>query len=134
MARLCIYTVHINPSLPHPYEEAEFVKEGFSLMAFFFTALWALYHRLWPQALGIAAFNGGLLYLLCDDVFAIPGYLILHLGLHLFVGLEGTEWLRARLKDRGYITVDITTGDSQLRAEQRYFDRHFAARPTPVTA
>jgi hypothetical protein len=50
------------------------------------------------------------------------------------VGFQGTDWQRARLKRRGYVTADITTGDSQLRAEQRYFDRYFAARPAVVAA
>lgn len=134
MARLCIYTVHVNPSLPHPYEAAEFVQEGFSWTAFFFPPFWTLYHRLWWPFMGIMALNAANLLLLEEAVFAFPGYLILHLGIHLLVGFQGTDWKRERLKSKGYITADITTGDSMLRAEQRYFDRYFAAHPSATTA
>ncbi len=131
MSRLLIYTVHINPSLPHPYEAAEFVQEGFNWKAFFFTALWALYHRLWWYALGILAFSAALLYFVHVHMFSFTGYFILHFGLHLVVGFYGTDWLRAQLRHKGYLTADITTGDSLLRAEQRYFDRYFATHSAP---
>jgi hypothetical protein len=129
MSRMRIYTVHIDPSLPHPYEEARFVKEGFSWPGFFFLGLWALYNRLWWVAIGIIAVNGFMWHLVQEKELTHSAYLILHFTLHLMVGFYGNDWLRNRLARRGYLTVDITAGDSPLRAEQRFFDRYLAANP-----
>jgi hypothetical protein len=129
MARLRIYTVHVNPSLPHPYEAAEFVREGFSVKAFLFTSLWALYHRLWLPAAVLIAYNCFIFYALSSNILSHTGIAVIDVGVHLIIGFEANEWIRTRLKHKGYLTADITAGDSALRAEQRFFDRYFAAHP-----
>lgn len=126
MARLRVYTVHINPSLHHPYEAAEFVPEGFIFKAFLFSMLWVLYYRLWLPAFLLIAYNIALFYMFDSEVLSHLGLAILDIGVHIWIGFEAGEWRRAKLKRQGYLTADITTGDSMLRAEQRFFDRYFA--------
>jgi hypothetical protein len=125
MSRLHIYTVHVNPANPQPYEAAEFVEEGFSLKAFVFPFLWVLYFRLWWHAVGLGAFNLAL-FLLADNGVSHVTVLIVQLGVHLLVGFHANDWRRWRLRQKGHILTDLVTGDSKLRAELRFFDRYFA--------
>jgi hypothetical protein len=125
---LKVYTVHVNPSLPHPYEAAQFIKEGFNWKAFFFTGLWALYHRLWWPMLGLFAYNILVLSMYDSHTLSHTGLAIVDLGIHAIIGFEANEWLRSRLKKQAYLTADITTGDSLLRAELRFFDRYFTGQ------
>lgn len=122
MNRLRVYTVHIDPSLPHPYEEAEFVEEGFNWKAFIFGGFWALYHKMWLPALGVFAVDALLLFLINGGVVGMT----MQLGWHLIVGYLANDWLRDYFKKHGFITADVVTGDSLLRAEQRFFDRYFS--------
>jgi len=128
MSRVHIYTVHINPSLPQPYEAVEFVEEGFNWKAFIFSGFWALYNKLWWSALGIFAYNAFMAQLLSSHTFSHTGVGILQLGLELFIGFQANDWRRTNLKKRGFITADVVTGDSLIRAEQRFFDRYFSTR------
>jgi hypothetical protein len=132
MARLRIYTVHIDPSLTHPYESAEFVQEGFSFRAFVFSTLWALYYRLWGVAALLLTYNLFVFYMYSSGTLSHTGLAIIDLGVHVIIGFEANEWVRARLGREGYITADITTGDSLLRAEQRFFDRYFSLHSLPA--
>lgn len=125
--KMRIYTVHINPSLPHPMERAVFIHEGFSFFAFLFGVFWALYHRLWFVAFILAAviFLFGALdnMKLLDNI----SLLVLQLASDVIVGMWANDWYRATLARRGYITSDVVVGDSELRAKQRYFDNVLAA-------
>ena len=128
MSRLFyVYTVHIDPSLPHPYEEAQFVEEGFNWRAFLFSAIWALYNRLW-LFFAILICVSCLIIAFSWHGISVMGIIFIQFAWHLFVGYTGNDWLRAKFKSKGFITADIVTGDSLLRAEQRFFDRYFAAR------
>jgi hypothetical protein len=131
MARMRVYTVHINPSKPYPYEAAQFVPEGFNWKAFLFSSLWALYKRLWMPAVLLICYNIIMAYLVYGHVFSHTGISIIDFGGHLVIGFHANDWVRARLARRGYLTADITAGESGLRAEQRFFDRYF---PAPVAA
>lgn len=125
MSRLHIYTVHVNPSIPQPYEAAEFVAEGFSAKAFVFPFLWMLYFRLWWYAVGLGLFNLAL-FLLADNGGSRVMVLIVQLAAHVLIGFHANDWRRWRLRQKGYILTDLVTGDSKLRAELRFFDRYFA--------
>jgi hypothetical protein len=122
-----IYTVHMKPGAAHAEERPVFVKEGFNFYALFLTFFWALYHRLWILALLIFGFNLLLVSMLKNHVLSAPSVGILHLAMHVLVGLFANDWLRAGLARRGYIIADIAAADSMLRAEQRYFERYLAA-------
>ncbi len=121
--RLHIYTVHTKPGVKPENESPLFVREGFNVFAFVLTLAWTLYHRLWLASAGILAVN--FLLMLCQDaeIFSEPGTLALMLGVQVMVGFHANDWYRAGLKRRGYIIAGIVTGDSQLRAQQRFFEQ-----------
>jgi hypothetical protein len=129
VSRLHIYTVHVNPALPHPYEAAEFIEEGFNWKAFFFIWIWAAYNRLWWQAIGLFALTMLLLHLFSSGMFTHVGASIIDIAVRFLVGAYANDWKRKRLQKNGYITSDIVSGDSLLRGQQRFFDRYFATHP-----
>jgi hypothetical protein len=125
--KMRIYTVHINPSLPHPMEKAVFIHEGFNFFAFVFGVFWALYHRLWSLAFILAAVI--FLFGIADHMKLLDNasLLVLQLTSDVVVGMWANNWYRAILTRRGYITSDIVVSDSELRAKQRYFDNALPA-------
>lgn len=118
-----IYTVHIPANDQNAQEKAVFLREGFNWMAFLFTGLWALYHRLWLLVLYIVLFNVALMSLEQEAIISSSGAITIQLGFQVLVGFHANDWLRAKLAKRGYIMADISAADSLLRAEQRYFER-----------
>lgn len=127
-----VYNVYVKPTLAKPYEQPVFVEEGFNFKAFLFTAVWTLYHRLWWASIAIGACNALFLLLVQNGTVSETGQVILQFGLALLVGYQANDWHAARLERRGYVLADIVTGDSLLRAEQRFFDRYFAANASVV--
>ncbi len=123
---LKIYTAHVKPGTANAAEKPIFVREGFNLFAFALTVLWALYHRLWIPALFIALFNGTIMLLDKERVLSSVGVGVIQIGVNILIGFHANDWLRAGLTRRGYIFADVVTGDSLLRAEQRYFERYLA--------
>jgi len=65
--------------------------------------------------------------LLRNHLLSADSTAIVQMAMNVLIGFHANDWLRAKLKKRGYITADITAADSKLRAEQRYFERHLAA-------
>jgi hypothetical protein len=120
-----IYTVHIRP-IDDGDEMPLFVREGFSFFAFLFHFFWAFYHRLWKAGLMIAAAYIAVGMLGEFGILSQRGMIATQLGIQVIIGFHANDWLRAGLARRGYIMTDITTGDSLLRAEQRYFERSLA--------
>lgn len=130
MAKMKIYTVHINPGKKHPYESPVFVEESFNFAAFVFQWLWALYHRLWSAAIAVLVFNLLLTYVSLRFSLHPFSTLVCQVGfLFFFASLANDLW-RDKLKRQGYITVDIVTSDNLVGAEQRFFERYFTqSRP-----
>lgn len=119
-----IYTAHVNPDEPHPYEQPQFVREGFNWYAFLFGALWAIYHRLWLLLALIVAMEFALAALVRAYDLSVLTLAIMQLGLRVWVAFEAGDFLRAKLKKQGFITSDVVTGETRLAAEQRFFSAH----------
>jgi hypothetical protein len=132
-SRQQVYTVHINPKLPNAYENPVFVREGFNIYALIFSGFWTLYHRLWWPTFAIVVVELFFLHLFDSGTVNEIGRSVMEMGFALFVGFEANDWQRAGLARRGYVIADIVTGDSLIRAEQRFFDRYFAQKQ-PTTA
>jgi hypothetical protein len=118
-----IYTVHVRAWSSAADREAVFLREGFSWGAFFFSVLWALWHRLWFWAvivLGISAaiaVAGGLVGL--DPV--TDG--AIGLALALLIGWEANDWRRRALEKRGFVTAGVVAAPSLVEAERRFFSK-----------
>jgi len=110
MSRLRVYTVHVDLSLPHPYEEARFIEEGFNWRAFVFGPLWALYRQLWLFACLIIGVNC-LIVASSWCGMSTLGMACMHVAWYLFIGFTANDWLRGKFRSQGFITADIVTGD-----------------------
>ncbi len=122
-----IYTVHVDPDSAHPYEKPVFIREGFNIFAFMFMALWMLYQRIWLAAAVLIVFEIAMMKLDEAGIFSPLSISIMHLAVQVLVGFHANDLQRARLRRKGYVVADIATGDSLLRAEQRFFERYLAA-------
>ena len=124
--KIRIYTVHIKPDLARAAENPIFVREGFSWKAFFFGFLWSFYHRLWLVSTALMAVS--IVFLLASEHKWLDAgsLLILQIAFSFFVGFSANDWRRKVLCAHGYITYDIVASDSEIRAQQRYFERMLA--------
>jgi hypothetical protein len=122
-----IYTVHAKRGYQAEENLPLFVREGFNLWAFLFTLLWAFYHRLWLVSALMLGFNAIVMMLEQREIITSISATVLLLAMQVITGFHGNDWLRSKLKKRGFITTGIVTGDSLIRAEQRYFERHLHA-------
>jgi hypothetical protein len=119
-----IWTIHEPASAATSLERAEklvFIKDGFSWLAFFFSPLWMLYHRLWL---------GTLLYVLISAATIAAGALLplgggseFLLGFvpMLYAGFEGNDLRRRKLERRGYTQIGSVAAKSGIEAEVAYF-------------
>lgn len=130
------YTVHVDPAKNHPYENPVFIKEGFSWPAFIFpiSFFWALNYRLWAVAVGTLG-----IYVLVQYAslrFQLNPFTAMAImyGFYFLIASEANDLRRESLGKRGYILSDIVTGDNELRAQQRFFERHFPSNTQPSSA
>lgn len=97
-----------------------FVRDGFSLLAFFMPFLWLLFHRLWFEAVLVVA--AAVALGLAGDYWNLAGTAaVLSLLVSALVGLEGNNWRIAALRRRGYAEKGVIEADSREEAEIRYF-------------
>ncbi|MDW6024508.1 DUF2628 domain-containing protein [Mesorhizobium sp. BAC0120] len=100
-------------------QDPVFVRDGFSWLAFLFSPLWLLWHRLWVEA--VAVFAALLAASALERVqglglaASLAGVLIA-----IFIGLEGNGMRIAAFRRRGWRFWGAVDADSELDAEARY--------------
>lgn len=133
MARMRIYTVHINPRKKNPYETPVFVEEAFNWYAFIFHWIWALSQRLWLAFAAMLVIWVAINYLNYSLILHPLAMFAMQVGFQAFVGFQANDLRRRALKKRGYIVSDIVTSDNVVGAEQRYFERYYPEGRLPQT-
>jgi hypothetical protein len=117
-----LYTVHIPVGGQVPGEAPILLEEGFCWPAFFFSFLWALWHRLWLVAfllvLAILAIETAMSQLGASD--AVHGAVTL--GVAVFVGASANDWRRRDLAKQGYRLTDIVAAGDEDAACRRWGD------------
>jgi hypothetical protein len=120
-----IYTVHLGPIPEGAPAGAErdmvLVKEGFSWPAFYFSVLWALYHRMWLTAallFAVAALLGAAV-----EVLDPARQAAVSLGFSALVGSFANDWRRAALASRGFEETGVVAARGLEAAEHRVLDR-----------
>lgn len=121
--RLSLYTVHVKPDDSGSEKLPVFVGEGFSFYAFIMTGFWLAYHKIWLPLIWVLMVNGALGFLIEFEVIHSVSGMLLSLVFNLWIGFQGNDWRRARLKKDGHIMHSMVSGTSEMQAEQRYFDR-----------
>lgn len=131
MARATIYTVHVR-GRGRADDDVVLVKDGFSWPAFFFSLLWALWHRLWFFALIVAA--GSVAIGLASEVLNLDPFTDAAIGLawSALLGFEANDARRRALARRDYDVEDIVLGLNLAQAEHRFFQKHHHLYATPA--
>ncbi len=123
---MSVYTVHEPPlraadASPDP-ERFAFVRDGFSVWAFLFAALWMLWHRMWLVLVVYVVVAAGVETAMH---YANVSSLLTSLAavlLSLLVGIEAGTLRRFTLARCGWKNVAVISGDNLEEAERRFFD------------
>jgi hypothetical protein len=116
-----LYTVHLRPgSRGEP--DAVLVKDGFCWPALFFSAIWALWHRMWLAAVGFVG-AGAVVEAATDAIGLDPlSAAALSLAVALLIAFGANDWRRASLARRGYRLTGIVAASGADAAFRRWFD------------
>ncbi|WP_428426829.1 DUF2628 domain-containing protein [Pararhizobium sp.] len=121
------YLVLTSPGAPKSDDNARFIADKFSWIAFAFPAFWLLYQRQLIAGIAVAILQGLI-------AFAIPepslAGLLIELALRLLVALEGPAFIAHRLQSRGWTLQSVITADDLATAEMIY--DHAAAVDIPT--
>ena len=131
---MLIYTVHERPSPAGTHRDPVLIKEGICWPAFLFTAVWALWHRMWRAFAGLAiagiALEAAVVFSGADEITTAA----VGLGYSALVAFGANDWRRAHLGRRGYRTLGVTAAADRDTALRRYFDLHPQQTATPGPA
>ena len=117
-----VYTVHTKGDVVDPDRDLAVVKEGFSWPAFFFSFLWALWHRMWLVALGLlgveiaAGLGAGALGL------SAAGQGVLTLGFAVVIGFVANDFRRGWLARKGFSLAGVAAAEGRDAALRRFLD------------
>jgi hypothetical protein len=130
MSDMNSYTLHLPPGAEpgdaEALEEAELVKDGFSWGAFFFTAFWFFWHRLWLAGLMVLAAILALSFALQALRVGAGAAFVSGLLLSILIGLEASS-LRQWSLNRRKPAVGVVTAADLDEAESKALARWLAA-------
>jgi hypothetical protein len=131
-----VYTAHYRPTSPPPDRDIVLVKEGFCWPAFVFSALWALFHRMWIEAAALLAVSLGLELAVDLAGLAPLGASAAGLGLSLLIGFVANDLRRWHLERRGFRTAAVVAGGDEDSALARLVDARpeLTRQPAPYAA
>ena len=117
-----IYTAYLDPASLEEDRAVTMVKEGMCWPAFFFSFLWAAWHRLWWTALALlVAVAAAIAALAASGADAATGLACL-LALAVFIGAAANDWRRRGLERRGYRLVAVLVGRNAEDAARRFLE------------
>ncbi len=124
-----IFTIHHDPVSVDAESDFAVVKEGFCWTALVFTALWALWHRMWIVFLALVVAVVGFEVLLAMAGADDTASLAFGVGFSLFVGFGANDWRRWTLARRGMALMGVVAADDADEALHRYVERNPGLAP-----
>lgn len=116
-----LYAVFMPPR-PQAFEQAVFVRQGFSFVAFALTPFWAVWRRLW-LAFGLWIVWAVFVALAARLANLEPGMALALYALGaLAFGLEADQFEQARLAQQGFGLDRLALGSSIDEAETLFFE------------
>jgi hypothetical protein len=115
-----LYTVHLGRHRLDAEPDLVLIKEGFCWPALFFTAFWALWHRMWLVAVALFVVNGvlsGLAHVLGLDPVSAAA---VSAGFAAIVGFVANDLRRWSLERRGFIFSEVVSGADRDTAARNY--------------
>ncbi|MEL6288352.1 MAG: DUF2628 domain-containing protein [Pseudomonadota bacterium] len=119
---MAVWTVHAKDGVViDGTEDVRFLKDGFSVAALIFGALWFIWHRMWIVLVGYLVVVGLLGALAASGLLAPFGVMLLQSLLAATVGLHATALRRWSMELRGFTEVAVVHADDAEAAEVRFF-------------
>lgn len=128
--RTKIYTVYVCPEAEEPLETMVLIPDSFSIWAFLFHALWALYHQLWRVFFTLFFVIGSVSALGMQGVISPEAAEVLRLGIAIWLGFEASDLWGAALERKGYVVYDIVAASDESQGRQRFLDRQSTFSPS----
>lgn len=131
---LAIYSIHSRGPEPEAIRDALFLRDGFSVGAFWLGPIWLLRHGLYTGCVAwIAAFV--VVSIAGATVLTPAAAVAVFLALQALLGLEADDLLQGKLARAGYLLVEIVAARNLDEAEVTFFRRYVpastGARPEP---
>lgn len=102
------------------HEKTRFIRDGFSLLAFFFPALWLLCHRFWLLGVAALLLQGIGLELIRMPALWPAGFALL-LAISVLTAVEGRLMFIGSLSARGFAAAGLVSARGLSEAEDIYF-------------
>ncbi len=122
-ARMRLYAAYVDPSSLERDRAVSMVKQGMSWPAFFFTVLWALWHRMWWTAaillLAVVGLDLAFGALGADEIASG----VVGLGLAVYIGSSANDWRGRALEHRGMRLTAIVAAPDSEQAAHRWLER-----------
>ncbi|CAN7297694.1 DUF2628 domain-containing protein [Pararhizobium sp. LjRoot255] len=122
------YLVLTPPAALRNDEDARFIADKFSWIAFLFPAIWLLVKRQWIAGVTVAILQSTIA-ILTSELRAMLAGLLIGLALRLLVALEGPAFVARRLEAAGWTLQSVIATDDLALAEMIY-DHETAAQAT----
>ncbi len=117
-----IYTAYLDPASLEQDRAVTLIKEGMCWPAFFFSFLWAAWHRLWWVALALLAAPAAAMAALAAAGADGATGLVSMLALSIFIGGAANDWRCSWLERRGRRLVAVVAGRNAEDAARRFFE------------
>jgi hypothetical protein len=111
------YLVLTSPGALKSDDNARFIADKFSWLAFVLPAFWLLYQRQWIAGITVAILQGLITFAMPEPSLA---GLLIELALRLLVALEGPAFVARRLQSAGWTLQSIIPADDLATAEMIY--------------
>lgn len=114
-----LYNILIKKDSAKKIEDVVLIKEGFSWLAFFFSGLWFLYHKMWKEFLVIIAINIAFFFLgkLISDFDKV----LFESAFVFVIALNANYWLCEHLKKKHYEAAGLILGHNHVEAKLHFF-------------
>lgn len=122
------YLVLTPPAALRNNEDARFIADKFSWIAFLFPAIWLLFKRQWIAGIAVVILQS-IVAILTSEPRAMLAGLLIELALRLLVALEGPAFVARRLESHGWTLQAVIATDDLALAEMIY-DHETAAHAT----
>lgn len=106
----------------HPSGEIEAIKKGWYWLAFLFTWIWVLFHRLWLVAFSVFAltFTANIVSNFYTENIGMLFVLTVTVLIHLYMGIEGGSFIKRNLGKKGYIYQGTLEGENAEQVIKTY--------------
>jgi hypothetical protein len=115
-----LYNALIKKNQEGKIEDIILLKEGFSMMAFLFSAFWFLYHKMRKES--FILFAASFVFASAGKMNFLSGFdgFFLQMSFFFIVALNANYWLVDDLKKRGYEFVGLVFGTDAANAKMRF--------------